>query len=118
MEEPMGDPTQADLFDPRAAAREAIARAARNARPDFLRLAYLAGRYLARCQLEFTSADLRDTLATHYPDVRTHDDRALGPVMQRLQREGVIVKTDRVKPSGRVRNHHRPLAVWRSKVAT
>jgi hypothetical protein len=103
---------QTNLFDSKAVRDEAIDRVDRHAHRRFMDLAYRAGRHLCKRSCEFTSADLRDLLARHYPDVKTHDDRALGAVMRQLQREGWIEATDRVQSSGRVRNHHRPLRVW------
>ena len=108
---------QQNLFDRRAAresASEAIERTDRNAQREFRRLAYRAGEYLASREAEFDSAMLRDLLREKYPEVRTHDDRALGAIMRQLSRDGVIERTDRTRKSGRKRNHNRDLRVWRS----
>ena len=46
-------------------------------------------------------------------DVRPHEPRALGPVMLRAQREGVIEPTGDFRLTERVSSHRRPLRVWR-----
>ncbi|MHC4066972.1 MAG: hypothetical protein ACYSUI_21050 [Planctomycetota bacterium] len=101
---------------PAAAANEAIDRVERNAHREFLKQAYRRGCALARQRDEFTSVDLRDSMARLYPSVHTHDDRALGAVMRGLARDGVIAKTDRFEKSQHRRNHNRPLMVWQSRI--
>ena len=108
--------SEGPLEGARAARDEAIDRVDSHAHANWKSAAMATGWQLARQQAYFTSADLADRMMFHYPKVHTHDTRALGPVMLRLMREGAITRTERVERSGRARNHHRPLAVWRSIV--
>ncbi len=101
---------------PGAKARDdAIDRVETNADPNFKYLAYKAGCDLASRGQPFTSADIRDYLQRRHPKVKTHDDRALGPVMRRLQGHGVIEPTGQYVPQPRARNHCRPLREWRAR---
>lgn len=43
---------------------------------------------------------------------RPSDSRALGQVMQRLKREGVIKPTGKTVPTKQKSRHHAPIAVW------
>lgn len=45
------------------------------------------------------------------------EGRALGGVMRRAARDGIIKKTDRVRLSTNPIRHRRPMAVWQSMVA-
>lgn len=40
------------------------------------------------------------------------EPRAMGAVFRQAVREGYVVATDRVRPTGRVRAHRRPVRVW------
>ncbi len=114
-------PRQPDLFasrepEPVGAAREArdeaIGRIERNAQPSFIDVAESIARRLATRGGAFSSCDVRDAMAAEFPDVETHDERALGPVMVRLAKEGAIERVGH-RPSGRARNHNRPVMFWR-----
>jgi hypothetical protein len=94
---------------------DAVRRADRNANPEFIELAYRAGCHLAKSGRIFTSADIRDLLERDKPEIKTHDDRALGPVMRRLRVDGVIEPTGDYSTQARKRNHCRPLREWRGK---
>jgi hypothetical protein len=50
------------------------------------------------------------------PNIRTHENRALGPIMKNCAREGWIEKdtAPNVNCATRPNNHSRPLQVWRS----
>lgn len=72
--------------------------------------AYTAVLSTARRLPEFISDDVWDTGGLD----STREDRALGPILQRAAREGVAVKTDRVRPS--VRSHMSGKPVWRSLI--
>ncbi len=73
--------------------------------------AYVAGVRLCKGQARLTSEDV---LAAMPSDVETHDRRALGPLMRRLARDGYCTATGEYRNSGKVKNHHRPQAVWES----
>ena len=59
---------------------------------------------------EFTTDDVWAILDT---DDDLADPRAIGAIMQRVQRSGVIAPTDQRRPSARPEAHRRPIRVWR-----
>ena len=73
--------------------------------------AVTVGRAVASTMAEFTSDDIWNALDEAN---RPREPRAMGPVMMRLQRAGVIRPTDRVKKSALPQCHSRPKRVWRS----
>ena len=100
--------------DARASANEAIGRVDKNAVERWKALAYRAGRYLAERHEEIDSQMIHDALARYYPDVKTHEYRAFGPIMRRLARDRVLERTDRTRKSGQRKNHDRDLRIWKS----
>lgn len=95
---------------------DAIARADVNADPDWKEVALKAVRWLATESAEFTTDDVWWALNTYYPNLGTHEPRALGAVMRRASRDGFIEPTNRVKESERAVCHRNPKKVWRSLV--
>jgi hypothetical protein len=94
---------------------EAIAQVEANADREWKTAALGAVRWLAANRVEFTSDDVWRLL----PDqsaATTHEPRALGAVMRKAARDGLVRKTDRVVNSTRVECHARPVAVWQSLV--
>lgn len=98
----------------RRAADDAIQRVEDHAHEQFKLIAFRAGVHLAKTRKVFDSADVRDLMAKHYPEVKTHEDRVLGCIMRQLARAGWIKNTYRMQKSARVRNHNRPLNQWES----
>jgi hypothetical protein len=96
-----------------AARDEAINRVEANADHVWLTGATEAVRMLARTRDEFTTDDVWNRLdnAGYQPP---HEPRAMGAVMRQAARDGLVVKTDRVRNSVRVECHARPVAVWAS----
>lgn len=93
-------------------AREAaIDRAAAAASPEWLRKARRAVLDVASELDEFTTDDVWLRL----PTVR--EPRALGAVLRELAGEGLIVRTDRTRPSDQPANHRRPVRVWQPAAA-
>lgn len=88
------------------AATEAITRAGDNADPEWFAEALRIVCQLAVVYPEFTTDSVWERLGT------TREPRALGAVMRQAAASGVIAKTDRVRPSTRVKCHGRPVAVW------
>jgi hypothetical protein len=94
--------------------KEGMARVARHANPAWLRGADHCARLTVRDRYEFTADDVHDLMQILYPGVKTHDDRAMGPVIGKLAKEGLIVKSDRLPvPSRRGKRHAGPCTVWR-----
>lgn len=91
----------------RAAADSGIAQAKTNADPQWLEMAERYMRAEARVCAVFTTDDVMIWLARN--GFTTHDARALGSVVRRLRREGVIVPVDWV-PS--VRRHGAPIPLY------
>lgn len=106
----------ADWYDWTKAARardEAIERVDEHADQDWKVEARQAVLHAAAHRAEFTTdyvwwlLDQREVLPPHEP-------RALGAIMRKAAREGLIQRSDRVVESVRPANHRRPIAVWRS----
>lgn len=93
------------------AADQAIARAAANTDDGWNDLAYNAILSVARTTETFISDAC---WATGLPE--PHEPRALGGVMRRAARDGLIVGTDEFRPSRRVGCHAMPRRVWKSLV--
>lgn len=100
----------------RAATDEAIERVERHADDDWKRLAYRAVRWLASTRAEFTAEDAGDALRRYYPDAQTHEPRAMGPIMKRAQRDGIIEATDHFRRSDRPESHCCPKQIWASLI--
>ena len=94
---------------------DALARVEEAANPDWLLTAIEAGRRVALLQEELTTDDIWTQLDLS-PSIGTKEPRAMGAVMRKLQRSGVVENTMRQKISGREECHRRPLTVWRSLI--
>lgn len=93
-----------------AARDEALALVDDNADPAWKEAAYRAVLMVARTNATFISDDVWEQ--TSLPPAR--EDRALGPVFLRAARDGMIRKTDRVRPSKR--SHYSGKPVWESLI--
>jgi|GEM_PF-966937 len=93
-----------------AAKKEGMERVAVHANPLWMDLAYNAIRIAAESLEDFTSDDVMDFIPEEYD---THERRALGPVMLKAARNGLIVKTGMVRNSKRRSLHASPRQVWR-----
>lgn len=93
---------------------EAVNRVNMNAPKEWKTFARFCIELVARRKDEFTSDDV-DTEMRLFPDPPvTHEKRALGPVMIKAARDGIITQTDRVISSNRSKLHNSPRRVWRS----
>lgn len=101
---------QLTLEDAELARDESLRQIDRAADPSWKDEAYEALRATARNLPEFISDDVWVIGGLS----STREDRALGPVFRRAVREGLIVKTDRVRPSARSHASGKP--VWRSLI--
>lgn len=79
-----------------------------NASPIFRERAERVVRKLAQHGESFTTDQVWDDLAGIY----TAEPRALGAVMTRLAKAGIIEKTGTYVPSSRMECHARPIPVW------
>lgn len=78
---------------------------------NWAELAYTAVRQVAERQSEFTPDDIWVTGLQ-----KPSDARALGGVMRRAHREGLIEKTGRVQPTTQPESHGTDVTVWRSLI--
>lgn len=106
--------TQEPLFDLRTDAEKkrdaALDRVDKNAAIQWKQAAHITALRLMQERTEWTSFDLQTRLKTDYPDQKTHDLRALGPVIL------AYVKAGRLKPAGFQQHptrHASPMRVWR-----
>ena len=91
---------------------EAIARVEANANEEWKQAAYLAMYFVARQQEYLTSDDVWSGLVDG--SASTHEPRAMGAILKRAAKEGIIVATDDWRVSSRPECHGRPVRVWRS----
>lgn len=99
--------------DAERARDEAVARVERHADADWMDAALQAVVDLANDRGSFTTDDvwlLLDARGVPGP----HEVRAMGAVMRRAARRGLVLKSDRVRNSVRAECHARPVAVWQS----
>lgn len=113
-----GDEVQKDnagpLFAQADAARDkGMAQAEENAHEAWKATAYATVRWLAKNRSAFTSEDVLKVMAKDFPELTTHDTRALGPVMKRAQKAGVIQPTSDFVKGTRSSRHGAFIRVWR-----
>ena len=94
---------------------EAVAAVEAGANPLWLAAAEKAIRIVATAMPEFTSDDVNQVLSTFNPP-ETRSKRAMGPVLVRLAKDNVIVRTNRVRNSSRDELHNQRLSVWESLI--
>lgn len=87
---------------------EGMARAEAGAPQDWKERAMQAVVDVARRGVEFTTDEVWAALGDEHPP----ESRAMGPIMRNSARDGVIVKTDRVRETNRPEANCRPVAIW------
>lgn len=80
-----------------------------NADPEWLALAERAVLAVSKEKGEFTVDDIWELI----PACR--EPRALGAIIRRMSKQGIIVATGRYKESSRSACHHRPVLIWRKR---
>lgn len=101
-----------NLFDAAEGERRrdvALAQVELNADDRWMEAAEAAVRFCARTMDDFTSDDVWARLSG-VP--APHEPRAMGAVMRRLAKDGVVVRTDRTRDSERPEAHRGPKRVW------
>jgi hypothetical protein len=93
---------------------DALKRVDEHADPGWREVAYQCVIDVAKRCAAFTTDEILAELA-QYP-VRTHEGRALGPVMMRAARDNVIVATDQFVKSEAVSRHCASKRVWASLI--
>ena len=61
---------------------------------------------------KFTTDLVWEKMETIFPNQSTHEPRAMGPLMSKMSKMGIIRKTNTYKDSERVECHARPLQIW------
>lgn len=100
-------------IDGKQARDDAMSRARAHADPEFAATALGVVHDIASRQEYLTADDVWEGLDGR---VSTHDNRALGPILDQAKVEGWIDPTDRHIPTRRADNHARPIRVWRSRL--
>jgi len=102
------------IFDAMAARDAAMAQVHANANLAWLIAAYTAAHRTALALPFFTSDDVNERID---PSARTHEPRALGPVMKQAAKNGWIEKAPQPGKSSRRRSlHASPRTVWKSLI--
>jgi hypothetical protein len=96
--------------------REAIDRVETNADERWKAAAAEVVRKVALGREEFTTDRIWGVLEREFSTLETPEPRAMGAVMRRAAKDGLIEKTDRHLPTARPEAHRRPIPVWRSLV--
>lgn len=95
-----------------AGAREGMSRVMKGANPEWVEAVSEIVRSLARSQETLTA----DDIFAQGISVETNDNRALGPIMKRIQKEGLIEPTQTFIKSTRAELHATDIRVWKSLV--
>lgn len=102
---------------PGAVARdEALDRVERAANEEWAAVALRATEWISGMHNEFTTDSVWAAIEEYYPNVHTHEPRAMGPIMMKAKKHKWCEPTDRTVLSDRKQNHRRPIRVWRSMI--
>lgn len=118
---PTGDSYEATSFEPDAARGgalrdEGITRSDEAAKAEWKRAADEAVSFCARTRERLTTDDVWRAMPHGVREVR--EPRAMGAVMIRAAKAGLIVRTSATEESSISRSHRRPKAVWQSLVSS
>ncbi len=105
-------------FDPvggSAAKQDGMDRAERHANPDWWLFMLAAARDVALRKEAYNTDDL-ERIRQDRQGPRTHENRAMGPLMREAQRLGYCVPTQDWTPSSQRGNHRRPMMTWYSLI--
>ena len=105
-----------DLPAARAARDRGIARVAAAAAEGFADQAFAALDRVARVQQRLIVDDIWAALGSAGGIAPTRDKRAMGAVLQRGVREGVILPTPQFQASAQKQCHANPRRIWQSRV--
>jgi len=110
------EPPVLDLLAAEEARDEAMGEVEEAAEPSFNEVAFEALERVAQLRDCFIVDAVWEELRKGGLIPYTHDKRAMGPIMSRGQREGLIEPTGDYEPSAQVKSHAGPRRVWRSLV--
>jgi hypothetical protein len=97
------------LFDARLQANAAMIQIKGNTNPRFDEDCENAVLTVGRMRRTFTTDEVWEWLETHH-GAQAHDNRAIGPIINRLHKTGKIRFTGNYQPSRR--RHCSPIRVW------
>lgn len=100
-------------YEATRATEEAIKQAEENASQEWATLAWQTLKLIAENRLEFTTDDLWAELE-RYPNITTHEPRAMGAIMRKAIKHKWIQPTGRYVKTKRPIAHQKPIAVWKS----
>ena len=92
---------------------QAINKVERNANEQWVSTAMFIILYLSKEHTQFT-ADMVWSEFKHYPTIKTHEPRAMGAVMRKAQKIGLISRTSFFVNSNRTSCHNGPKRIWKS----
>ena len=107
------------LFDPdegERRKREGMDRADKHADEDWSVVIRRCFFYAARTHPRFTTDLLWALMKRYYPNVETHERRAMGAVIRWAKNEGLIEDTGLTELSKRPEHHRYPCPVYRSLI--
>lgn len=111
------DPKRKSQGAAKEAKQEAIQRVEQNANPQFLAMCRVALEAVAREQEYFTTDPVWERYEQGSSHPFPHERRAIGPVMLRATKDGVITKAgDQHWNSTSARCHNRPKQVYQSLI--
>lgn len=112
---PTAEPKESEQSRRRRARRlrdEAVALVGEAADSTWTQAAIAAAEKMVQTRSTFTTDDIWEELEGS--GLTTHERRAMGAIMLKLRRRGLVRHTDRTRKSSRPVNHYRPLTVWES----
>lgn len=95
---------------------DGIKRAVKHASRAWIEAGVFVGEHLARKQSRITSADIDLEMVRLFPNIRTHEKRAMAGVMRRLKTLRVIEATADFIADPRPNCHEQNKRVWRSLI--
>lgn len=93
---------------------DALGRVEKSADEKWMTAADYAVAHLALRKPEVTADDVWDVLDGM--ELETPENRAMGPVMRRAAKAGIIERTDRTIKTRRPSRNHGDVRVWRSRI--
>ena len=103
-----------DEYAAEIAKQDALSRVEQNADLDWKQTALEVVKQCALRSPQLTADDIWSELANIA--IGTHENRALGPVMNAAQRAGYITPTNEFVKCKRVSRHHTDIRVWKSNL--
>lgn len=114
--DPQGRAFTSDVAEGERRLADAIKRADSHADAAWLEAAFNVGITVARRCQTFTSAAICSELSLQFPNVNTHDKRAMGGVVRRLMKHKILEPTNEIEKDSRPNCHRQNKRVLRSLI--